>query len=223
MLTLKPLLLLTSLSTAFAQYGNGPPSGPVSATPTPAASAASSVQTVSVGKDGLVYTPNTLTAAAGTTVEFHFFPPGHSVAQSSFESPCAPINASAFFSGGFSATTGEAPNVFTLTINDTTPLWFYCGVPGHCEAGMAGVINPPADTSKSLAAYQAAAAKVSKTTAPTTVQGGVVGPPKPVTTTSTSPPASTSTGAASALTAHSGWAGVFGATLVSVGAAALMV
>jgi uncharacterized cupredoxin-like copper-binding protein len=33
--------------------------------------------------------------------------------------------------------------VFTVTVNDTNPIWFYCGVPTHCQAGMVGVINPP--------------------------------------------------------------------------------
>lgn len=33
--------------------------------------------------------------------------------------------------------------VFTLTINDTNPIWLYCAQVGHCQAGMVAVINPP--------------------------------------------------------------------------------
>lgn len=35
--------------------------------------------------------------------------------------------------------------VFSLTvnqvINDTNPIWFYCGIPNHCQKGMFGGIN----------------------------------------------------------------------------------
>jgi hypothetical protein len=57
-------------------------------------------------------------------------------------------------------------------VNDTTPIWFYCGVPGHCQAGMVGVIN--AGTSKTLSAYKSAAAKTEKTTNPPKAFGGVI-------------------------------------------------
>lgn len=42
-------------------------------------------------------------------------------------------------------TSGTAANVnvFTVTVNDTKPLWFYCSQGAHCEAGMAMVINEP--------------------------------------------------------------------------------
>lgn len=34
------------------------------------------------------------------------------------------------------------PTTFTVTINDTNPIYFYCLFTGHCQAGMVGVINP---------------------------------------------------------------------------------
>jgi hypothetical protein len=34
-------------------------------------------------------------------------------------------------------------NVFTVMVNSTDPIWFYCGQVGHCQGGMVGVINPP--------------------------------------------------------------------------------
>jgi hypothetical protein len=98
-------------------------------------------------------------AAVGSNVEFQFYGPVHSVVQGSFDQPCSAYNNGTGFFGGL-VTTGTAPNVscisetmklyaeqkqpktFTLTINDTTPIWFYCAYPGHCQAGMVGVINP---------------------------------------------------------------------------------
>ena len=31
--------------------------------------------------------------------------------------------------------------VFTVMVNDTKPIWIYCGQPGHCEKGMVMAIN----------------------------------------------------------------------------------
>ncbi len=98
-----PLFLLPFLSFAMGQ-GYGAPADKSTSTSAAAASTASSsagsIQTVNVGADGLVFTPSSLQAAVGSMVEFHFFPPTHSVAQSSFSSPCAPLNnGSGFFSG----------------------------------------------------------------------------------------------------------------------------
>jgi plastocyanin len=86
---------------------------------------------------GLVFTPDTITAADGDTIEFTFGQ-GHSVAQSTFDSPCVPSGDSAVYSG--------FPNdgdVWRLQVNGTDPLWLYCSAQGHCEGGMAMVVNPP--------------------------------------------------------------------------------
>ncbi|OJJ42160.1 hypothetical protein ASPZODRAFT_105718 [Penicilliopsis zonata CBS 506.65] len=107
--------------------------------------AASNTTEVDVGEDGLTYSPDTLHLSAGDKVEFHFYPGNHSVVQAAFDSPCHPKNDTSIFSG-FIATTSnenESSTVFTVTINDTDPIWFYCGQTGHCQAGMVGVINPP--------------------------------------------------------------------------------
>jgi plastocyanin len=120
----------------------------------------STIQVVTVGQNGrLVYNPETITAAVGSQVEFEFYGPEHSVVQASFDQPCSAFNNGTGFFGGF-ITNGTGPNVscmheksdlyakctqpntFTLTINDTAPIWFYCAFPGHCQAGMVGVINP---------------------------------------------------------------------------------
>lgn len=97
---------------------------------------------VDVGEDGLVFDPSTVTAAAGDTVAFHFYPRDHSVVQSTFDSPCKPMSGG-FYSGYIPSTSGEAKSVFVVTVNNTDPIWFYCSQGSHCQDGMVGVINPP--------------------------------------------------------------------------------
>jgi plastocyanin len=100
-------------------------------------SSTSGVHAVKVGP-GLTFTPDTVTAAEGDWVEFTFGS-GHSVAQSSFDAPCVPIQGDAFVYSGF-------PNdgdVWRIQVNGTDPLWLYCSATGHCEGGMAMVVNPP--------------------------------------------------------------------------------
>jgi plastocyanin len=103
--------------------------------------ASAAQHSVEVGNGGFTFTPNNLTAAAGDTVVFTFYPSKHSVAQASFAKPCVPLNSSSFFSGAMSTTSGVNSMTYTLTINDTQPIWFYCSVASHCEAGMVGSIN----------------------------------------------------------------------------------
>jgi plastocyanin len=100
-------------------------------------------QIVEVGDDGkFVYNPNTIQAAVGDTIVFEFYPGGHSVAQSTFDQPCQPAP-NGFWSGFFTPSSGIDSNVFEITINDTNPIWIYCAQIGHCNSGMAMVINPP--------------------------------------------------------------------------------
>lgn len=100
---------------------------------------------VDVGEGGLVYKPSTVTAAPGSAVNFHFYPGDHSVAQSNYDSPCMPSGPGAIWSGFInpSSGSGEANMMFTITINNTDPIWIYCAQDQHCESGMAMVINPP--------------------------------------------------------------------------------
>ena len=141
-------LVLSLLPSTLAQYGGGSGSSSTSvasaSAPTTSSFTPSNVKIIDVGENGLTFSPNTTTADIGDTIEFHFYPPQHSVAQSSFDSPCVPLNnGTGFWSGGFSTDSGENNNVFSVLINDTNPIWFYCAAPTHCQNGMAGVINPP--------------------------------------------------------------------------------
>lgn len=109
------LSLLSLLPTIHAQYGyNTDNSSPTtttsssSTTSTPASSSSNAtVHDVAVGQNGLTFTPDTLTAAVGDTVTFHFYPINHSVVQSSFEKPCTPIN-NGIFSGFVPSSAGVA-------------------------------------------------------------------------------------------------------------------
>jgi plastocyanin len=99
---------------------------------------------VDVGEDGLIYKPSTVTAAPGSTVNFHFYSGDHSVAQSTYDSPCVPSGPDAIWSGFINpSNTKVASMMFTITINNTKPIWIYCAQGDHCESGMAMVINPP--------------------------------------------------------------------------------
>ncbi|KIW31035.1 uncharacterized protein PV07_02719 [Cladophialophora immunda] len=158
---------------ANPQYDYGGSSGSsssmssASATAAAAASTASNIHSVKVGP-ALTFTPDTVTAAEGDWVEFTFGA-GHSVAESSFAAPCVPISGSAGVYSGF-------PNdgdVWRIQINSTDPLWLYCSATGHCEGGMAMVVNPPS-SGNTLSAYKSAAQNA-QGSSPETVQGGIFG------------------------------------------------
>ncbi|TAQ85378.1 hypothetical protein B7494_g6298 [Chlorociboria aeruginascens] len=132
---------------------------------------ASSSHKVTVGQKNLQYDPSSLTdVAPGDTVEFSFFPANHSVTQSSFAAPCAPLAGGGFFSGfqPTSDATGANPTTFTITVNDTNPIWVYCSQTkgNHCQSGMVFAINAATTGNKTLLAYQQAAAKTTLSTSP---------------------------------------------------------
>jgi plastocyanin len=112
-----------------------------------AGSALAADHKVAVGtKTGeLIFKPDSITAAEGDTVSFHFWPKNHSIAQAAFNSPCAPMD-NGFWSGFVPTmdTQNTANWTFTYEVtNASKPIWFYCTQGKHCQAGMVGVINPP--------------------------------------------------------------------------------
>jgi plastocyanin len=106
------------------------------------ASAATVKVQVSDASSTLAFTPNSIKASVGDVVEFTFFPKNHTVAQSSFGSPCSPL-AGGFFSGYVPSAAGASNKTFSVTVKDTKPIWYYCSQSKHCNSGMVGVINPP--------------------------------------------------------------------------------
>ncbi|KAJ7211089.1 hypothetical protein C8J57DRAFT_1097770 [Mycena rebaudengoi] len=132
---------------------------------------------VRVGLDGLTYTPSSISAAVGDTVTFEFHPKNHTVTQSSFEKPCVPFEENnglstrfGFKSGLYVAPSLPGPHTlqpvevnatkfpsFRITVNDTQPIWGYCGQTDHCSSGMVFAINAVESGPKNFAAFQALA------------------------------------------------------------------
>ncbi|THX67099.1 hypothetical protein D6D05_09978 [Aureobasidium pullulans] len=129
---------------------------------------------IDVGEDGLVFSPNSTTAAVGDIVTFHFYPRAHGVARSSYSSPCAAMD-NGFNSGFVKVASGESNTTFTITVNNTDPIWYYCPQGDHCQAGMVGVINPPSSNDQTIGAFIVAASTAGTSTVPEQVYGGVLG------------------------------------------------
>ncbi|MCJ1406092.1 hypothetical protein MMC19_000157 [Ptychographa xylographoides] len=130
---------------------------------------------VTVGAaDKLLYNPDTVFASIGDQVQFEFYPQNHTVTQSSPTSPCTPLD-NGFFSGFIAEVNGTtaAGTTFVVTINSTSPLYFYSSQGTECQQGMVGVVNP--DNSTSQSTYASLAANVTNSTAPPTgPMGGVL-------------------------------------------------
>jgi len=114
---------------------------------------ASTVYNVNVSDTSgdLTFNPEAIAAQPGDQVVFQFFPKNHTVTQSSFADPCG------FKEGGFDSgfmpvaanATGAHPT-YTLTVNDTNPVWVYCRqaantANSHCGKGMVFAVNCGAD------------------------------------------------------------------------------
>lgn len=179
-------LALLCLPLVGAQNGGGNDSRDTpttTASSTDSGSASSTTQSVDVGEDGFIFNPDTIHIPAGGVVEFHFYPGDHSVVQAAFDNPCHPMSDTSFFSGAIPATNDRKP-VWSLTVNDTNPIWFYCGQVGHCQAGMVGVINPSG--SDTLDAFKSAASSANGESVPAMAQGGILGTPSVGQSTATS-------------------------------------
>jgi len=125
--------------------------------------AASDHQIVVGGAAGLVFTPNSITAAVGDTVTFVFQSHNHSVTQSSFASPCALLTnattSATGFDSGFVPVATDATEfpAWTVMVTTISPLWFFCAQANHCQSGMVGAINAATTGNKTFAAFRTAA------------------------------------------------------------------
>ncbi|KAF9514465.1 hypothetical protein BS47DRAFT_872384 [Hydnum rufescens UP504] len=133
-----------------------------------AASAFAADQRVVVGLNGtLVFSPANFTSSVGDTVTFEFHARNHTVTQSTFSSPCTPsLNASSgtVVNSGFIPVAANATTfpTYTITINETSPLWFFCAQEPHCEKGMVGAVNAPTTGNNTFAAFLAKALALDK-------------------------------------------------------------
>lgn len=75
-----------------------------------AAHASAKTIRINVGKEGLVFTPPSVTAEKGDILEYHFYKMMHSVALGQFANGCTPATQGGFFSGVI-RTAGDGPNV----------------------------------------------------------------------------------------------------------------
>jgi plastocyanin len=149
------------------------------------------IQDIQVGASGLTFSPEAVFAAVGDQVVFHFHPKNHSVTQSSFANPCG-LKDGGLNSGFRPVPANQTDNfpTFTVTVNNTDPIWVYCAqaaktASSHCGAGMVFAINCGADGApNSFTNFKKAAlavgASLSATQAYTTAAyGGVTIPAAP--------------------------------------------
>lgn len=86
----------------------------------------------------LRYVPFAVNASVGDTVMFMWGANNHTVTKSDALTVCDKATDALFTSG-----TQNKDFTFTQVVNDTNPVFFHCGTPGHCQKGMFGIINPP--------------------------------------------------------------------------------
>ncbi|EJU05735.1 hypothetical protein DACRYDRAFT_20127 [Dacryopinax primogenitus] len=86
----------------------------------------------------LRYIPFSINASVGDTISWQWHAGPHTVTKSSESLPCNKTMDNPFASGS-----QNASFVFNQLINDTDPVFYYCGVPGHCAKGMFGIVNAP--------------------------------------------------------------------------------
>ncbi|KAF4997585.1 hypothetical protein FGRMN_3790 [Fusarium graminum] len=136
--------------------------GPITAAPTETSASISgdmsagttstteiTTHTINVGAAGHKFTPNDIKADVGDIIEYRFYPDAHWVIRGDYDNPCIPYEYVDTDREGFSsgpepvkAITDDAPR-YRVRVNDTKPIFFYCGAPGSCvRYHMMGVINP---------------------------------------------------------------------------------
>ncbi|KAA8911995.1 hypothetical protein FN846DRAFT_997864 [Sphaerosporella brunnea] len=158
---------------------------------------------VTVGKAAHRFDPDTVYAAVGDVITYEFYPTNHSVVRGAWDFPCIPYElvtpqVNGFFAGFHPVKTIQNnPPRWSVTVNDTNPIFFYCSAPDSCNHwGMVGVVNPRQD--QPLDTYRAEAKNASFVLQPgdswpSEAQGVTTVPGSPTFATATSPPAVTVT------------------------------
>lgn len=135
------------------------------------------------GPSMLIFSPPNITAQVGDTITFSFRQKNHTATQSSFASPCAPLTQSSTsgqvgFDSGFMPV-GTSDTVFpsfTVTVNDTSPIWAFCrqtNPVSHCASGMVFAANAVESGPNTFEAFEA---KAKLTTATSSVPAPSVSP-----------------------------------------------
>ncbi|KAL8335711.1 hypothetical protein RB598_009751 [Gaeumannomyces tritici] len=127
------------------------------------------------GSNGsFTFTPNDLIEPKGTVVQFSFNPANHSVVQSSFEKPCSPLEGGGFSSGFIPTQARPSGALFHIKVTDEKPIWFYCGQGRHCQTGMVGSVNAPAQGNTLAAFADKAKSAGASSIPPKAPQGGTL-------------------------------------------------
>ncbi|KAF2421857.1 hypothetical protein EJ08DRAFT_682869 [Tothia fuscella] len=130
--------------------------------------ATATMHMIEVGYQGTTFSPTSLFAVEGDTVQFRFVSIGHDVAQGVYDKPCYPsTDNNSFYSGKLGI--GQT---FTVDIKNGDSLWLYDTT--FCNMGMVAVINP-SSYNASLSQYRQAAVKTETSIAPEKVQNGTPG------------------------------------------------
>jgi len=214
-------------SVALAQYGNAGGSATTStkgaaAVASSTASASGSAQTVTVGKGGFTFSPDSIVATPGGKVVFMFAGGFHSATQGAFDTPCQPLSGTTGVNSGFvDAKTAPATDVFTVTINSTDPIYIYCAQAQHCQNGMVMTINGPSG-GNTLDAYRTAAKAAGNSTKPASIQGGILAAPSNSSTSASGSGSSTASASASATAKSEGLTTRLSFASMLVGAAAVL-
>jgi plastocyanin len=147
------LLLLASIGglVGLASASPAPTPAPVPATstsssddessssePSKTSKSAAATWTITVGKAEHKFQPDTVQAEVGDLIVYDFFPPNHSVVRAEYGYPCVPYELTGKGKVGFfsdfhpvDAILDDPPS-FSIRVNDSNPIFFYCSAPGSC-------------------------------------------------------------------------------------------
>jgi plastocyanin len=162
-------------TTTYSSYPNSP-------APTPVSASGNTIEVIVGGPNGnLTFSPSRVSAAPRDTIKFVFHVKNHTVTQSSFSAPCMPLTDKTTgtkigFDSGFFPVAADATTfpTWSLTINDTAPIWAYCRQGNHCGAGMVFVVNSDETSQRNFSSFQTLAKTLngSTTNTPSTPNNG---------------------------------------------------
>ncbi|KZT74758.1 hypothetical protein DAEQUDRAFT_760778 [Daedalea quercina L-15889] len=157
---------VSSWVTTYSSYSGSPAATPVSLQ-------GATHNIVVGGSNGqLTFSPSNITAEPRDTIVFEFHQKNHTATQSSFLDPCHPLTDASSgkvitIDSGFMPVSDNASE-FNVTVNDTSPTWFYCKqhLPtgaSHCGMVMVFAVNAVADSNRGFVAFQQLAMQLNGT------------------------------------------------------------
>ncbi|KAF2441476.1 hypothetical protein P171DRAFT_72702 [Karstenula rhodostoma CBS 690.94] len=101
----------------------------------------------------LGFSPESITAAVGDSVEFVFMQKNHTATQSTFAEPCKAMEGGKD-SGFMPNPEGKAGVTWNITVENTEAQWFYCKQSTHCGVGMVFAINAATTGDKTMSVFK---------------------------------------------------------------------